>query len=132
MKKALNMDSVYSLITELDLTKECRLNQYLYPRSILYHNIRKELGWSYQSIANMFGKNHATVMNGIFKYRELTRKKNPEFELFKQRIESLIFDIEYKDKDKEELTLYQKILDCSDFWQMRKLQEEIKSKMKVA
>lgn len=131
MKKQLNMDAVSKLITDMDLTKECRLNQYLYPRSILYHNIRKELGWSYQSIANLFGKNHATVMNGIFKYRELSRKKKHEFELYKHRIEGIIFNIEYEDKIKEEMTLYQKILDCSDYWQMRKLQEEIKTKMQL-
>ena len=125
------MDAVSKLITDMDLTKECRLNEYLYPRSILYHNIRKELGWSYQNIANLFGKNHATVMNGIFKYRELSRKKKPEFELYKHRIEGIIFDIQYEDKVKEEMTLYQKILDCSDYWQMRKLQEEIKTKMQL-
>jgi len=61
MKKTLKIELVENLIEELDLTRSCRLNDYLYPRSILYYNIRKYEGWSFQRIADLLKVNHATV-----------------------------------------------------------------------
>jgi hypothetical protein len=136
MKKTLKIELVENLIEEMDLTKSCRLNDYLYPRSILYYNIRKYEGWSLQRIAELLKVNHATVINGIKKYENLVKhiKQYPDFIIVKNQIEAKIFDIEIDENDNMvyEQSLIEKVMSCNNYFEMRLLQEELKKTMQVA
>jgi predicted DNA-binding protein YlxM (UPF0122 family) len=133
MKKTLKIEAVENLINELDLTRQCRLNDYLYPRSILYYNIRKYEGWSLQRIAELLKVNHATVINGIKKYENLVNhiKQYPDFLIVKNQIEAKIFDIEIEESDNVvfEQSLIEKVMSCNNYFEMRLLQEELKKTM---
>jgi len=134
MKKTLNIDTVNMLVQEMDLTTKSRLNDFLYPRSILYYHLWKESHWTYQRIANLFCKNHATVMNGIKKYIKMSQnaKQFPDFLAIKTKIELQIFDLEAEEQAKFEASLFQKVMSCNNYFEMRLLQEELKKTMEVA
>jgi hypothetical protein len=133
MKKTLNIECVENLIEELDLTKRCRTNDYLYPRSILYYHLHKELSWTYKRIADLFKVTHATVINGINKYEDFVQhiKQYPDFLIVKNRIEAKIFDIEIEESDNVvfEQSLIEKVMACNNYFEMRLLQEELKKTM---
>lgn len=134
MKRTLNIEAVNHLIKEMDLKTKCRLNDYLFPRSILYYHLHEELKWSLAMIGKKFDKDHATVINGIAKYHRMNSqiKQYPDFAYFKEMIESKIFDIELPEKQPYEKSLVNRVLECQNYFEMRLLQDEIKKSLQVA
>jgi len=137
MKKTLNIELVEKLIIEMDLTKKCRTNDYLYPRCILAYYLHKDAGWTYRRIGDLLGiKQHGTVMNSIEKYHTLIKniKQYPDFLIVKNQVESKIFDIEIEESDNVvyEQSLIEKVMSCNNYFEMRLLQEELKKTMEVA
>ena len=53
-----------------DLKKRCRKRKYIHKR-IYFFYILREAGATYQEIADLFDLNHATVIHGIKRYKEL-------------------------------------------------------------
>lgn len=64
------MEIVNEVCKEHDISRELifsgtRKKNAALVRGIIYDRIRKELGWSYPKIGNIFGKDHTTVLHGI-------------------------------------------------------------------
>ena len=135
MKKQIDLDVVDKLINELDLTNKCRTNEFLFPRCILYFHLKNTHGFSLEKIGKMFNKNHATVLNGIKKYNDLSinLRSNYDFKIVKQRIEAEIFDfIEEPEEIDSVKSLFNRVMQCNNYYSMRLLQEELKKTMQVA
>lgn len=126
IKTSVKMESVYKLIDEMDLKTKCRKNEYLIPRCILYKILYNKSLLSLQSIGKLFNKDHATVLNGLKKYEAFMLCKDIEFQRYKEMIEREIFDFPIEEKIELEKTLIQKVLECENYFEMRKLQEELK------
>ena len=62
--------NVEYFIEKHELKTKCNRPYYTHRRMYFYSTLR-DAGLSYQRIADIFGKNHATVMNGIKRYKQL-------------------------------------------------------------
>ena len=64
----LNPNSVIYIaekILGLDLLSNSRKEEYIEGRAIVYYILRHKLGMTYQQIAKVFNKNHATVLHAL-------------------------------------------------------------------
>lgn len=134
MKRELNIESVYRLIKEHDLTTSCRQNEYLFKRCILYYYLYNDLQWTYARIGKLFNKNHATVLSGLRRYYKLCDEAEtyPEFKEDKSYIEREIFVLtETVDVSQGELTLFERVMKCENYYEMRLIQEELKKQLET-
>tara|TARA_R110000772_G_scaffold36098_4_gene86664 strand:+ start:13541 stop:14101 length:561 start_codon:yes stop_codon:yes gene_type:complete len=56
-------------VTQLDLKKKTREQEYVFGRSFYYYMAREKTNYSLQKIADLVGRNHATVVHGLKIYR---------------------------------------------------------------
>ena len=74
----MNLEEVKNYIKENDLDIISKRRDIVYRRSYLFKYIRKEFGFSYETIGKIFNKDHSTVMHGINKiYNQF--KEDKEF-----------------------------------------------------
>ena len=69
------INNVEYFIQKDELKTKCR-RQYFVHRRMYFYSILRDAGVTYQDIADMFGKNHATVMYGIKRYKHLREAKD--------------------------------------------------------
>jgi hypothetical protein len=70
------MNSVKHYIEKDELKKRCRQRKYIHKR-IYFFNVLRNAGYTYQSIGDLFGLNHATIVHGIKTYKDLKKAKDP-------------------------------------------------------
>ena len=70
------MNSVLHYIEKDELKKRCRQRKYVHKR-IYFFNVLRTAGYTYQSIGDLFGLNHATIVHGIKTYKVLKKAKDP-------------------------------------------------------
>ena len=56
-------------VTQLDLKKKTREQEYVFGRSFYYYMAREKTNYSLQKIADLVDRNHATVLHGLKIYR---------------------------------------------------------------
>lgn len=67
-----------------DLKAKTRRREYVDARRIAYYILRNVHGFSFQSIANEFDKNHASVINGIRDFDFLLKSDKILYEIYNQ------------------------------------------------
>lgn len=77
----------------VDLFEKNRRKKNVDIRSIIYTYVYYKLGLTAQQIANVFNKNHATILFGVKKYKSLTDLKFGDVE-FKQLAKRINYDID--------------------------------------
>lgn len=72
MKREINLNKLNSVITSYGLKTTNRHREIIWNRYAVYKFLR-EANFSLGSIGRLFGKNHATVINGLRVYEENSR-----------------------------------------------------------
>lgn len=72
LKKFDEIKQCVNLYYNIDCMKVCRDRIYVEARMVLYRILR-DLKYSYTEIANLVGKNHATIINGLHKFDAYTK-----------------------------------------------------------
>ena len=85
MKKQINLQKVNDIIISYGLKTNNRYREILWNRYACFKFLR-EAGFSLGGIGNLFGKNHATVINGLRVYEENIRYS--DFKAYIKDIES--------------------------------------------
>ncbi len=67
--------NVKYFIEKHDLKKKCRKPRYVHRRMYFFYVLR-EAGATFQHIADLFDLDHATVMHGIKRYKELRQTQD--------------------------------------------------------
>ena len=111
------MKEIKRLIEGMNITS--RKREYLYPRFYLMNHIRKEFGISYESIGNLFNKDHATVLNAIKGHNDLQETKDNEYKLLTTKIKRLLAeDLNILEKD---------IISCTCLVELELIQNKVRS-----
>jgi len=76
MKK---IDKILEFIEKDGLTKNKRDRHLVDKRSFMYNALRNE-GYTLQKIGEIFGKNHATILNGIKKHKLFTKHNDYNYD----------------------------------------------------
>jgi len=89
-KKIIDAVSDFYNVTPDDLVKQSRKKEYVHPRQIAMHMIRKELETSLPSIGDLFGgRDHTTVIHAIDKIDRIMKEKatlKQEIDLIRDRL----------------------------------------------
>jgi len=97
----LNPNSVIYIaekILGLDLLSKSRKEEYIEGRAIVYHILRHKLGMTYQQIAKVFNKNHATVLHALKEWPYMV-KYNSQLDAKKDQVVDYINENCTPDKD---------------------------------
>jgi|TARA_R100001509_G_scaffold165324_1_gene146408 hypothetical protein len=85
-------------ILQLDLRSNSRREDYIEGRAIVYYILRYKLGLTYQQIAKVFNKNHATVLHALKEWPYMVKYRS-EIEHKKDHIVEYINENCVSDKD---------------------------------
>ena len=97
----LNPNSVIYIaekILGLDLLSNSRKEEYIEGRAIVYYILRHKLGMTYQQIAKVFNKNHATVLHALKEWPYMV-KYNSQLDAKKDQVVDYIDENCTPDKD---------------------------------
>ena len=97
----LNPNSVIYIaekILGLDLLSNSRKEEYIEGRAIVYYILRHKLGMTYQQIAKVFNKNHATVLHALKEWPYMV-KYNSQLDAKKDQVVDYINENCTPDKD---------------------------------
>ena len=109
-------------IKELNLTTRSRQKYFTERRQIVCHVLREER-LTLSEIGKIIQRDHATVLWNLRAY-DANIKYN-DYRNLRDEV-YLEGDLHKEQKPDREKTLIQKVLLCENYWQLRKLQEEIK------
>ena len=119
------IEKAKNYIKDKHLTQRNRLRYFTERRQVVY-NILREEGLTLKKIGNIMERDHATVLHNLRAYDNNIKYK--EFRDFVDLVylEGDLFKEQKPDKVK---SLTEKVLTCENFWQMRRLQEELKQEI---
>ena len=121
-----NAEKIVAYIKENKLMRRDRKRNVVDTRTILVKWLRKE-GLTLQKIGSILKRNHATVLNMERNYDILIVIK--EFQYLEARLRKDLELFDYEEvKESEELK--ERILGIRDYWQMVKLQNELKANLR--
>ena len=121
-----NAEKIVAYIKENKLMRQDRKRNVVDTRTILVKWLRKE-GLTLQKIGSILKRNHATVLNMERNYDILIVIK--EFQYLEARLRKDVELFDYEEvKESEELK--ERILGIRDYWQMVKLQNELKANLR--
>jgi len=69
---------IYILIDKYNMKENTRRRDVLFKRYYMFHELRN-LGYSLSQIGEVFGKNHATILNGLRAHNDLVHFKNVDY-----------------------------------------------------
>lgn len=75
-----NLIQILNRAFHCDITKNCRVSNYVMARAMAYVLIKKFLGLSYEQIGVLFNKHHATIMHAVAQWPYMV-KFNKELEV---------------------------------------------------
>jgi len=98
MTKISEYIEISKMVYEVDILDRNRSNKYKWGRAAVYVALRYE-GMSYQSIADAFNNNHATIIHAINQHRNLYKSDK----LYTSLFESFKNQTSYNNKDEREI-----------------------------
>lgn len=94
----INLERVNNIITSYGLKTKARHRDIVWNRCAVYRFLRNA-GFSFEKIGSLFGKNHATVINGLVTYA-----LNEKYSDFKSHIKDIESDLLHTFEDYIEQT----------------------------
>lgn len=121
---------IAELVEEFGIDQQTNKRPIAYKRFYLAHYLREKAKvGTLQKVADLVGyKKHDNVVYAIKQHNNL--KRDP---YYKTVTSELVRAIECMEQDikREQPTLIQRVLMCEDYWQMHKLQQDIRKGMYV-
>ena len=113
------IEEIIEHIREHDLDKKSRAREYVYRRAFICYLLRKQ-GWTYQRIADLFNRKHATIMHAIGVHNQFMQHKDMIYLSYIQ-MEIQLFEpvIEVK------RNIYDDILKCNNTTDLKIIKEMI-------
>ncbi len=88
------MEDLIKKVIEKDGLKKRNREQHIVHRRIFLFNLLRENGYTYAYIARLFNMNHATVLHGIKRYKELLSLNDVRLQVDTERYVQKFKDIE--------------------------------------
>ncbi len=88
------MEDLIKEVIEKDGLKKRNREQHIVHRRIFLFNLLRENGYTYAYIARLFNMNHATVLHGIKRYKELLSLNDVRLQVDTERYVQKFEDIE--------------------------------------
>lgn len=88
------MEDLIKQVIEKDGLKKRNREQHIVHRRIFLFNLIRENGYTYAYIARLFNMNHATVLHGIKRYKELLSLNDVRLQVDTERYVQKFKDIE--------------------------------------
>ncbi len=88
------MEDLIKQVIEKDGLKKRNREQHIVHRRIFLFNLLRENGYTYAYIARLFNMNHATVLHGIKRYKELLSLNDVRLQVDTERYVQKFEDIE--------------------------------------
>ena len=85
-------DLIKSIIKKDGLAKKCRTVDLVNKRIFLFNFLRNN-GYGFKKIGNLFNLDHATVMHGIKRYKELSATNDAMLQVDTERYVNLLKDV---------------------------------------
>jgi len=113
------IEEIIEHIREHELAKPSRAREYVYRRAFICHLLRKQ-GWTFQKIADLFKRNHATILHAIGVHNQFMQHKDMIYLSYIQ-MEIQLFEpvIEVK------RSIYDDILKCNNTTDLKIIKEMI-------
>jgi hypothetical protein len=113
------IEEIIEHIKKHELAKPSRAREYVYRRAFICHLLRKQ-GWTLQKIADLFNRNHATILHSIGVHNQFMEHNDKiylsyienEIELFEPVIE-------------EKRNIFEDILKCNNTTDLKIIKEMI-------
>lgn len=118
----LDIVNIQEIIDSYNLTDKNRKQDLVYRRAYLYYCLRK-CGYTYQHIAMMFDKNHASIINGIKVHKQLTESKDKYYKFFVDDLNQMLQYSEIKPN------IFEDIMQARTVLQLNAIQERIKANL---
>jgi len=113
------IDKIKELIEKDGLVTKSRHRYLVDKRNYMFNALREE-GFTFQKIGEIFERNHATIINGIKKHKQLTKHKDYDYiintKLYKEELESDYIEPRSIEDD---------VLRCQDLKELKLIQERI-------
>jgi hypothetical protein len=121
---------IHELIEIHQLTAKTRRREVLFKRYYLFNELR-EAGLNLMQIAEIFGKNHATIINGLRVHKELLSYKDSDYVSETKIISEYLGDSKFLNdlnlyKRKKVYDLRQDVLNSTNFQHVKRIQRRIK------
>ena len=88
------MEDLIKQVIEKDGLKKRNREQHIVHRRIFLFNLLRENGYTYAKIARLFNMNHATVLHGIKRYKDLLSLNDVRLQVDTERYVQKFQDIE--------------------------------------
>ena len=113
------LEEIQAIIDKYDLKQKSRYMHLIYRRYYLYKVLKRD-GMTLSQIGRLFGKTHATVINGIAKHDTYMKYKDSSYMLHTLELrEQFVLPQYYK-------PLKQRVLECVSLEKLEKLKEQIR------
>jgi hypothetical protein len=116
------MEEIIKYIEDNNLKTRHRYREYSYKRFYLYNLLRNE-GFTFYDIADMFNRNHASVIHGLKTHKDLMSTKD---KIYMEYIDELMLIFESNHK---EYNLIDDVMNCYSLERLKKIKFRIKNKM---
>ncbi len=121
---------IHDLIEIHQLTTKTRRRDVLFKRYYIFNELR-EAGLNLMQIAEIFGKNHATIINGLRVHKELLSYKDSDYVSETKIISEYLGDSKFLNdlnlyKRKKVYDLRQDVLNSTNFQHVKRIQRRIK------
>ena len=113
------MEEIIKYIEDNNLAKVSRKREVIYPRYYIFNKLRDQ-GYTLEYIANIFNKDHCTILHGIKIHKMYTKQKD-----------KIYFQLTEKERDlfgdKHLIRpLHIEVLDCEDLKALKLIKKRIK------
>ena len=113
------LEEIQAIIDKYELKQKSRYMHLIYRRYYLYKVLKRD-GMTLSQIGRLFGKSHATVINGINKHDTYMKYKDSAYMLHTLELrEKFVLPQYYK-------PLKQRVLECVSLEKLEKLKEQIR------
>ena len=113
------LEEIQAIIDKYDLKQKSRYMHLIYRRYYLYKVLKRD-GMTLSQIGRLFGKTHASIINGINKHDTYMKYKDSSYMLHTLELrEQFVLPQYYK-------PLKQRVLECVSMEKLEKLKEQIR------
>jgi hypothetical protein len=113
------MEEIIKYIEDNNLKQKSRYRNIIYPRYYLYNKLREQ-GHTYAFIAELFNKDHCTILHGIKVHKDFTKLKDKIYFQMTEKERELFGDNQYIG------TLRDEVLNCYDLQTLKLIKKRIK------
>jgi hypothetical protein len=116
------MEEIIKYIEDNNLNTRHRYRHFSYKRFYLYNLLREE-GFTFYDIADMFNRNHASVIHGLKTHKDLMATKD---KIYLDQIDELVLMFESKPTSHD---LVSDIMNCYSLERLKKIKFRIKNNL---